>query len=210
MNCQPHWNNKEPTEADKAECLAKADMTECNVKEGTEEKCIWTVDPASQCQAPAGTEPQPCGDNGSKQYWDTYTCEYKCPPSGYCKWDQESKDPSTQPTGTNPCYAIAGKEEQGCNAIPTCSWYDFEKNRPKQLFSAPFCHPIKIDGPQTAAMWTPCLGKSDDATCPSATCTFSTMVELIPKNEDFCAPQYTNANVEDILECTNHKTAATC
>ena len=183
-------------------------MDTCNVKEGTESKCYYGVDPASVCQAPAGTEPQQCGEH-YKQYWDSGSCEYQCPQTGYCKWDLQSDTPTaTPPTIPNPCYV--SKEEQGCNAIPTCSWYDYEKNRPKQLFSEAICHPLNMTGPQTAAMWTPCNGMADVATCPSATCAFSTMVELIPKNEDFCAPQYTNADVEDIIECTNAKTAATC
>ena len=36
------------------------------------------------------------------------------------------------------------------------------------------------------------------------------MIEKIPKNEDFCAPQYTNADVATIIECTNAKDAASC
>ena len=47
-------------------------------------------------------------------------------------------------------------------------------------------------------------------TCPTATCAFTNGVELIPKNEDYCAPLYMTDDLATILECSNAKDFAGC
>jgi hypothetical protein len=110
-------------------CSKIADKEEC-YKEGNSASCYWGVDPATQCQPPAGSEAPKCA---SGSYWDTYRCEYQCKQTGYCKWDLQAKDGSLPKDKINPCYV--SKDEKSCGTINECSWYDYEKNRPKQLFT---------------------------------------------------------------------------
>jgi hypothetical protein len=76
--------------------------------------------------------------------------------------------------------------------------YDFEKNRPKQLCAEEFCHPVKSYKPMTAANWEDCIGKKATE-CPTALCAFDNGVELIPKNEEYCAPMYMTTDVQQIV-----------
>jgi len=99
------------------------------------------------------------------------------------------------------------QEETSCDTINECSWYDYEKNRPKQLFSEEFCHPIKVDD-LAAADWEQCINKNATM-CPTATCAFTNGVEMIPK-EDFCAPMYMTDDVNTILQCTDAKDIISC
>jgi hypothetical protein len=186
-------------------CSKIADKEEC-YKEGNSASCYWGEDPATQCKPPAGSEPQQCTEK-TKAYWDTYRCEYKCPPTGYCKWDLQPKDGPPPAGKVNPCYV--SQDEKSCGTINECSWYDYEKNRPKQLFSEAFCHPVKTDKEMTTANWEDCIGK-DATTCLPALCAFDTGVELIPKNEDYCAPMYMTDDVKTIVRCTEAKDAVSC
>jgi hypothetical protein len=117
-------------------CSKIADKEEC-YKEGNSASCYWGEDPATQCKPPSGSEPPKCA---SGSYWDTYRCEYQCKPTGYCKWDLQPKDGPAPTDKINPCYV--GKDDKSCDSINECSWYDYEKNRPKQLFTEKFCHPV--------------------------------------------------------------------
>jgi hypothetical protein len=72
-----------------------------------------------------------------------------------------------------------------------------------------FCHPVKTDKDLTAANWEDCIGK-DANECPAALCAFDNGVEMIPKNEDYCAPIYMTDDVKSIVRCTESKDAKSC
>ena len=69
------------------------------------------------------------------------------------------------------------------------------------VFTADFCHPIKVNSETTDAEWGPCLGM-DATTCPTGTCAFNNGFDLIPKNISVLLPPLISNSSWDALKLT--------
>ena len=94
------------------------------------------------------------------------------------------------PTAADNCKNVVTKD--GCTALQgTCEWTMATTDKPDDkipLFSADFCHPVKVSKDTTKAIWNGCVASDTVALCAMAPgCNWSTGEELIPSG-DFCAP----------------------
>jgi len=84
------------------------------------------------------------------------------------------------------------------------------------LFTADFCHPMKVDKDTPETMWSACLA-ADVGTCATTmvsstgipSCVYSNGKDLIP-DHDFCAPMDLTNDVQLIQTCVKADSATTC
>jgi hypothetical protein len=125
-------------------------------------------------------------------------------------------------TSTDMCKDI--KDSKACGGVPECEWVDTTKPDPSKpgddtkptdpstdipLFTAEFCHPVKIDMATVEGDFAQCITKTTAQECNNGSCKWSNGMGLIP-DHDFCAPSDLTTDVQQIGKCIATKDAATC